>query len=46
MLSDWSAACGADDPVVVVPWASPDGALRWVDLRDDPDARARVYQQM
>ncbi len=38
MLSEWSAECGADDPVVVVPWASPDGALRWVDLRDDPDA--------
>lgn len=38
MLSEWSAECGADDPVVVVPWASPDGTLRWIDLRDDPDA--------
>lgn len=38
MLAEWSAACGADDPVLVVPWSSPDAALHWVDLRDDPDA--------
>jgi hypothetical protein len=38
MLTDWSAACGADDPVLVVPWASPDGSLQWVDLREDPYA--------
>ena len=37
MLSEWSAECGADDPVLVVPWSSPDGALHWVDLRDNPD---------
>ncbi len=35
---EWSTACAADDPVLVVPWSSPDGALRWVDLRSDPDA--------
>jgi hypothetical protein len=38
LLSEWNAACGQDDPVLVVPWSSPDGALHWVDLRDDPDA--------
>ena len=38
MLSEWSAECGADDPVLVVPWSSPDGAQHWVDLRDNPDA--------
>ena len=38
MLTEWSAECGADDPVLVVPWNSPDGSLRWVDLRADPDA--------
>ena len=38
MLTDWSAACGADDPVLVVPWISPDGTLQWVDLREDPYA--------
>lgn len=44
MLSEWSAECGADDPVVVVPWASPDGALRWVDLRDNPDALDNISE--
>ena len=38
MLMEWSIACGADDPVLVVPWSSPDGSLQWVDLRSDPDA--------
>ena len=38
MMSEWSAECGADDPVLVVPWNSPDGQLQWVDLRDDADA--------
>lgn len=38
MLSEWSAECGADDPVLAIPWSSPDGALRWVDLRDNDDA--------
>lgn len=44
MLSEWSAECDVDDPVVVVPWASPDGALRWVDLRDDPDALDNIAE--
>ena len=44
MLSEWSAECGADDPVVVVPWASPDGLLHWVDLRDDPDALDHITE--
>lgn len=38
MLSEWSAECGEDDPVLVVPWSSPDGQLQWVDLRDNDDA--------
>jgi hypothetical protein len=38
LLNEWNAECGADDPVLVVPWSSPDGALHWVDLRDDPYA--------
>ncbi len=44
MLSEWSAECGAYDPVVVVPWASPDGVLRWIDLRDDPDALDNIAE--
>ncbi len=44
MLSEWTAECGTDDPVLVVPWSSPDGSLAWVDLRDDPDALDHVHE--
>jgi hypothetical protein len=44
VLAEWNAACGVDDPVLVVPWSSPDGALHWVDLRDDPDALDNVTE--
>jgi hypothetical protein len=44
MLSEWMAECGTDDPVLVVPWSSPDGVLQWVDLRDDPDALDAVSE--
>ena len=37
MLSDWSAECSHDDPMLVVPWESPDDpALRFIDLRENP----------
>jgi len=35
--ADWSVELGAEDPVVEVPWASPDGVLRFVDLRAHPE---------
>ncbi|MGO8718629.1 MAG: hypothetical protein ACLQMO_05350 [Acidobacteriaceae bacterium] len=38
MHADWTVACGADDPEVVVPWAGKDASLRYVDLRSAPDA--------
>ena len=38
MLFDWSAACSADDPVLVVPWHDVTSGLHFIDLRDDPDA--------
>ena len=38
MRFEWSAECAADDPVLVVPWSDPSGALAFVDLREDPDA--------
>jgi hypothetical protein len=44
MLSEWMAECGTDDPVLVVPWSSPDGVLHWIDLRDDPDALDAVSE--
>lgn len=37
MLSEWSVECGADDPVLVVPWADPDDPSRhFIDLRENP----------
>ena len=39
MLSEWSAECSVDDPVLVVPWSDPTdstGNRRFVDLRENP----------
>lgn len=44
MLADWSIECGADDPVLVVPWSSSAGdavpphfvASHFIDLRENP----------
>jgi hypothetical protein len=37
MLSEWSAECSADDPVLVVPWSDPsDPSRRFIDLRENP----------
>lgn len=36
MLAEWSAECGNEDPVLVVPWADPGGPAHFVDLRTDP----------
>ena len=37
MRVDWSSECGADDPVLVVPWDDPDDpASHFVDLRENP----------
>jgi hypothetical protein len=36
MLTDWSALCSPEDPVLVVPWNDPSGKLLWVDLRANP----------
>src|SRR5271168_3263214 len=39
MLSEWSAECSADDPVLVVPWSDPSdstGNGRFIDLRENP----------
>lgn len=37
MLSEWSAECSADDPVLVVPWSDPTNpSRRFIDLRENP----------
>ena len=37
MEADWSVSCGADDPVVIIPWSGKDESLRYIDLQDAPD---------
>jgi len=38
MLCEWTVECGADDPVLVVPWSDPDDPSRhFIDLRENPD---------
>lgn len=36
MLAEWTAACGSDDPLIVVPWSDPGGPTRFIDLRAEP----------
>ena len=36
MHAEWTAACGTDDPVIVIPWSDPDGSARFIDLRAEP----------
>ena len=33
MLAEWTAACGPDDPVLVVPWSDPASGVHFVNLR-------------
>lgn len=45
MLAEWSVECGADDPVLVVPWtaeAEHPNALPFVDLREDSFGLDRI----
>ena len=51
MLFEWSAACAADDPVLVVPWSSGSAdeaagvpAAHFVDLRADPYALEEIRE--
>jgi hypothetical protein len=34
--ADFSIECGTDDECLEIPWASEDGALRYVDLKQNP----------
>ena len=36
MDADWSVACGADDPLVVIPWRNISGTVTYIDLRAFP----------
>jgi hypothetical protein len=38
MHADWTVACAADDPEIIIPWAGKDPSLRYIDLRQLPEA--------
>jgi hypothetical protein len=40
--SDWTVACGSDDPEIVIPWSGNDPCLRFVDLRQSPEALRQI----
>lgn len=44
MLAEWTAECGVDDPVIVVPWSDPDGTARFVNLRAEPYDLAEIAE--
>lgn len=44
MLAEWTAECGAEDPVIVVPWSDPDSGARFVNLRTDPFELADISE--
>ncbi|HEX4020168.1 MAG TPA: hypothetical protein VHX63_03405 [Acidobacteriaceae bacterium] len=37
MDADWSVECGADDPLVVIPWKNVTGTVTYIDLRARSD---------
>ena len=44
MFAEWTAACAADDPLILVPWADPDGTAHFVDLRAEPFDIAEIHE--
>ena len=44
MDADWTVACGADDPVVVVPWSGRNALPCYIDLRSQPDAIREIEE--
>jgi hypothetical protein len=51
MDADFSVELGADDDALEFPWSSPDGSLRYYDLKNQPDlllyiSEASEYQEL
>lgn len=46
MDADWSVELGADDDTLEFPWSSPDGSLRYVDLRCQPERLTEIPEAM
>ena len=44
MQADFAVELGRDDETLEVPWAAPDGILRYYDLKREPDALANIEE--
>jgi hypothetical protein len=44
MLAEWNVELGADDPQLDIPWSSPDGACRFLDLKRQPELLLEVSE--
>jgi hypothetical protein len=44
MLADWTAACGPDDPTLVVPWSDPESGARFINLRENPFDLPEIFE--
>ena len=44
MQADYSIECGADDECLEVPWASEDGTLRYVDVRENSELIGKLEE--
>ena len=42
MQADFSVELGAQDDAMVLPWSSPDGEIRYYDLKRQPDLLLEV----
>src|SRR5579864_4577090 len=44
MLAEWSVELGGGDPRLELPWSSDDGALRFLDLKRQPELLLEVRE--
>ncbi len=44
MEADFAVELGSDDERLEIPWAAPDGSLRYFDLREHPELIARIEE--
>jgi len=44
MLAEWNVELGADDPQLEIPWSSPDGSLRFLDLKRQPELLLEIRE--
>jgi hypothetical protein len=44
MLSDWTAECAHDDPILLVPWSDEATGVRFIDLRAEPYDIAEITE--